>query len=76
MNIQYKLDDQIHQSCFKGNIEPRLIAMNPQTWKNLIEDLRLSEVFKYIIYQGKELKYKGINVIRSYDVEIGEFLIL
>ncbi len=73
LNYDYRLHELIYEYCFKqnGNKSPKAIIMHPETLFEL-----LSGKCPEIQYgNSNSFWYTGLKVIRSYDIEIGEFLI-
>ena len=71
-NLVYKLESEIQDYIVNNSWEVKLIIMHPKTWQNLKEEIFIG-VFDLINRHSTDLKYRGIRVIRSYDIEEGVF---
>ncbi len=72
--MQSKLENAISTFIFShGWKDISLIIMHPKTWADLIKEADIN-VCRLTIYRyDSELKYKGIRVVRSSDMEEGSF---
>lgn len=70
--IQSKLENQIHDKIMETRREPNLIVMHPETWIDLVKEI-FGKNGMEVNRQDQNMKYKGIKVLRSLDVNEGGF---
>ena len=70
--IQEKLENQIHNLIMETAKEPKLIVMHPQTWVDLVKEVTSKDDIA-INRHDPNMKYRGIKVLRSFDLLEGEF---
>ena len=70
--IQDKLENQISDVVIQGRRDPKFIVMHPQTWVDLVKEMSGIDGIGLNLYTSG-MKYKGIKVLRSFDLLEGEF---
>lgn len=70
--IQDKLENKIHSMIMETAREPKLIVMHPQTWVDLAKEVTGKDEM-VINRHNPNMKYRGIKVLRSFDLLEGEF---
>lgn len=72
MNIQENLENQFIALVLKTRREPTVIVMHPNTWEYLVTEV--IEKYSMNISSGDQnMKYRGCKVLRSLDLNEGEF---
>jgi hypothetical protein len=66
-NLVYKLESEIHNYILDNNLDVTLIIMHPKTWEDLRKESFMCD-FSFMNRHSIVLKYRGIKVIRSYDI--------
>lgn len=77
--LEQKLRNEIWMQMGKHPFpsDPVLIITHPKTWDDLTREMLGDQAYRSVDVQGlKEIKYAGIRVIRSLDIENGEFLVI
>lgn len=76
-SIQSKLEDTIFSFVANHNRGVEHIVMHPDTWEEVLKEIISSNGSSYhkSTENMKDIKYKGIRVVRSTDVEKFKFLI-
>lgn len=67
-NLEYKLYEKISQT----GRECDLIVMHPKTWQDLFQEIIYSDRMEISKFDPI-LKYRGIRVLRSLDIQEGLF---
>jgi hypothetical protein len=89
LSVISKLNKEIAEFCEISNyLRPNVIMMNPQTWQDIVIDIAYRKVniedtiqtdirtpMELLKGVRKENMYNDIRVIRTSDLEYGEFLI-
>ena len=70
--IQNKLENQIHKVIMETAKEPKVIVMHPKTWIDLAKEVEGKHGVSINRYKIN-MKYRGIKVLRSFDLLKGEF---
>jgi len=70
--IQNCLENEIYTKVCKTGKEPDLIVMHPTTWQDLSKEIMSNDRLE-INRHRLDLSYRGIKVIRSFDLEHGVF---
>lgn len=71
--LQNILEQAIDRHVYRTGTQPVLIIVHPATWQQLREQV-FSELANWSIDRhSTSLKYRGIRVIRSVDVQEGIF---
>lgn len=72
--IQDNLENEIYSHISQNVKYPTLIIMHPQTWINLTKEV-FDSGDTSINMHDLLLKYKGVRVLRSFDMIDGVFIV-
>lgn len=70
MKLQSLLEEAIYNHLSRKKYEPTIIIVNSKTWEKLICEIVDSSFYDEF---SVKLIYRGIRVLRSYDVEENKF---
>lgn len=78
MSLYNKLQNVLNEYLYINNKKPNIIVMHPNTWENLLKELKteflfLGNTFNMFTTEDPHLKYEGIRLLRSFDLKEGEF---
>lgn len=73
MKLQLLLEEAIYNHLSSKKYEPTLIVVNPATWRELILELAMISNIPPAATAGTAGAYRGVKLIRSYDVEENKF---
>ena len=69
MKLQTLLEEAIYNHLSGKKYEPTLIVVHPRTYRELVAEI--NQILSF--HLGDNLKYRGIKVLRSHDVEENKF---
>ena len=78
MSLYNKLQNVLNEYLCTNNKKPNIIVMHPNTWENLLKELKteflfLGDTSNMFTTKLKYVKFEGIRVLRSFDLKEGEF---
>ena len=75
-NFMDNLNSIIFNWVIEHGKEPNHIVINPNTWQYFVSELSSNdEHIAYCYELTNNNKYKGYNIIRSFDVEENRFIL-